>query len=88
MIRDGVQGTGASGPSLVKGLNRFANIYEAARNYNSGCVNEKNMNDGISSTETYVVDIANRMTGWVLANRNYNCLSYANGGAGDCTASA
>ena len=58
MIRDGVVGT-ASGLGLVQGINQFGNVWEAARNYNSGCVNTANLNDGIASTAGYVNGIAN-----------------------------
>ena len=37
--------------------------------YNSGSVDQSNLNDGLGSTATYVADIANRMTGWVDAPR-------------------
>lgn len=64
MIRDGVQGT-ASGPGLIQGINKFGDLWTAARAYNSGCANTNNLNDGISSTGNYVNGIANYMTGWV-----------------------
>ncbi|KAH8810978.1 hypothetical protein F5884DRAFT_263494 [Xylogone sp. PMI_703] len=71
MVIDGTQGTTA-GDGLVQGINRYGNIYEAARYYNSGQVNSGNLNDGQGATASYVNDIANRLTGWVWANSR-NC---------------
>jgi hypothetical protein len=61
---DGVHGT-KSGEGLVQGINKYANIYEAARYYDSGAVNSEDLNDGVKATGSYVNDVANRMTGWV-----------------------
>lgn len=68
MIRDGTQGT-AYGVGLVQKINYYGNIYEAARAYNSGSVNKKNLTEAYGATSTYVNDIANRMTGWLYADR-------------------
>ncbi|TAQ89314.1 hypothetical protein B7494_g2359 [Chlorociboria aeruginascens] len=65
MIIDGTQGT-AQGDGLVQCINQYGNIYEAARCYNSGSVDSSNLNDGEGATASYVNDIANRMTGWLL----------------------
>jgi hypothetical protein len=61
---DGVHGT-KSGEGLVQGINKYANIYEAAWYYDSGAVNSEDLNDGVKATGSYVNDVANRMTGWV-----------------------
>jgi len=67
MIIDGTQGT-STGDGLVQGINRYGNIYEAARYYNSGIVNRFDVNAGMGATAGYVLDIANRMTGWMYGN--------------------
>jgi hypothetical protein len=67
MIIDGTQGT-AEGDGLVQCINDFPNLYEAARCYNSGDVNLNDLNDADGATPSYVVDIANRMTGWLFAD--------------------
>lgn len=68
MIRDGTEGT-TSGDGLVQLINKYGNIYEAARGYNSGIVDQNDLNNGFDSTASYVNDIANRMTGWLYATR-------------------
>jgi len=68
MVVDGVQGT-AAGDGLVQGVNRYGNIYEASRYYNSGVVDSSDLNAGLGATAAYVNDIANRMTGWMYANQ-------------------
>ena len=40
---------------------------QAARYYNSGEVDSNDLNNGEGATNSYVRDIANRMTGWVYA---------------------
>lgn len=62
MMVDGTQGT-SFGDELVQAINTFGNIYEAARYYNSGEVDEYDMNNGEGATNSYVDDIACRMTG-------------------------
>lgn len=42
-------------------------FYVAARLYNSGSVNGSNLNDGLGARACYVMDIANRLTGWTFA---------------------
>ncbi|KAF2095560.1 pectin lyase-like protein [Rhizodiscina lignyota] len=66
MVVDGTQGT-SQGDGLVQAINIYGNIYEAARYYNSGEVDESDLNNGEGATNTYVTDVANRMTGWVYA---------------------
>lgn len=39
-------------------------VYPALREYNSGIVNEADLNDSHGATASYVSDIANRVTGW------------------------
>lgn len=80
MITDGTAGT-ATGDGLQQTLaatsaslgNADAQaVYAAARMYNSGSVNYSNLNDGITSTACYAVDVANRLTGWALATTGCN----------------
>ena len=67
MVQDGVQGTDA-GAGLVYGLNRFGNVYEAARYYNSGKIaSNGDLSQTNSGTPCYVSDVANRLTGWTTA---------------------
>ncbi len=74
MVVDGVQGT-SGGPGLVDwfidwdydygvSANTGGNPYNVARGYNSGSVDFSNLNDGFSSTASYVSDVANRLQGW------------------------
>jgi hypothetical protein len=73
MVVDGTQGTQYGG-GLAQAINMFGNIYEASRYYNSGEVDESDLNDGLNATANYVNDIANRMTGWVYAASEFdNC---------------
>ncbi|KAL7920314.1 hypothetical protein ACQKWADRAFT_322215 [Trichoderma austrokoningii] len=44
----------------------------AARCYNSGSVDSGNLNDGEGATNSYVNDIANRMTGWLYSDSKFN----------------
>jgi hypothetical protein len=73
MIRDGVAGT-ASGDGLVQTLKRApsaraAAYYGAARIYNSGSIaTSGDLGAGIA-TKCYSSDIANRLLGWVYANK-------------------
>lgn len=79
MIRDGVGGT-TTGDGLAGLLNQavarsglqlddsLAQVYyQATRAYNSGQFDAQDLNKKFSSTRCYVVDIANRLTGWVTA---------------------
>ena len=75
MIKDGTAGT-SSGDGLKQTLSETApttgtgtvrNYYAAARKYNSGSVDYTNLDDGLGSTACYASDVANRLTGWVLA---------------------
>lgn len=68
MIQDGTQGT-ADGDGLVQGINMYGNVFEAARYYNSGTVNEDQLNDAEGATADYVVDVANRLTGWLYTTK-------------------
>lgn len=66
MIRDGTQGV--AGPDGGEGLQQCyeaeeKNWYRAFRRYNSGSVNQKELNDGKGATEGYVRDVANRLMG-------------------------
>ena len=76
MIEDGTLGT-KDGDGLKQTLAKSAEhigngkspraYYAAARMYNSGRVNWDDLNDGITSTNCYACDVANRLTGWTLA---------------------
>ncbi|KAF2965621.1 hypothetical protein GQX73_g7955 [Xylaria multiplex] len=75
MIRDGVAGT-SSGHGLKQliaqttahyGSIQPAAYYAAARLYNSGSVDYSNLGNGFTSVACYASDIANRATGWTLA---------------------
>lgn len=67
MIRDGTSGTPA-GDGIVQLMNRYGDVYTAARAYNSGenGLQKNNLNAAYGSTASYVNDIANRLTGWAL----------------------
>ncbi|KID82248.1 hypothetical protein MGU_10412 [Metarhizium guizhouense ARSEF 977] len=76
MISDGVAGT-SSGDGLqqlldqargVTGQNGTRPFYAAARLYNSGLIDYNNLDKAMGSTACYVSDIANRLTGWTLAD--------------------
>ena len=75
MILDGVAGT-SSGDGLQQTFakarsaindNGSRSFYTAARMYNSGSVDYNNLNNGLGSTPCYATDVANRLTGWTLA---------------------
>ena len=76
MSHDGTRGT-IYGNGLANLLNQvqaqlgdsdLARVfYSAARLYNSGAIDYNNLDDGEGSTACYASDIANRLTGWVLA---------------------
>lgn len=68
MLRDGTEGT-KYGDGLVQLVNKYGNVYEAARGYNSGSVNSTDLNQAFGATATYVSDIGNRLTGWLYADR-------------------
>lgn len=77
MIEDGTEGT-SSGDGLEQliaqvesylGVDGTAQVYySAARGYNSGSIDYSNLDDGLGSTACYASDVANRLTGWVLAS--------------------
>lgn len=75
MVNDGTAGT-SSGSGIEQlyaqtssylGAQDAQAYYAAARLYNSGSVNYSNLDDGFSSTPCYACDVANRLTGWTLA---------------------
>ena len=75
MIFDGVGGT-PSGDGLAGILNEWAQgndaqgYYRAARQYNTGSIAaDGNLNEGGHSTNCYASDIANRLMGWVWAEK-------------------
>ncbi|KAF9629750.1 putative exo-beta- - protein [Lasiodiplodia theobromae] len=72
MIRDGVQGTPGTWPSGGPGLEYWLDVYggdepwKALRAYNTGSVpdaGDLSVTNGVG-TESYVVDVANRLVGW------------------------
>lgn len=75
MVEDGSMGTlGGTGPGLVQDINSSGAVgtlayYKAARIYNSGSVPTNGDLGGPGATRCYVSDIANRLTGWVVAKR-------------------
>jgi hypothetical protein len=75
MIEDGTAGT-SSGDGIEQtlaqaeaylGVSTAQAVYAAARIYNSGSADYANLDDGLGSTACYASDVANRLTGWVLA---------------------
>lgn len=62
MVRDGTEGT-SSGDGLKQLYARYHNYYEAFRGYNSGSVNQNDLNDPVGATGTYVQSVANRLMG-------------------------
>ena len=62
MVRDGTEGT-KSGDGLKQLYARYHNYYEAFRGYNSGSVDQKDLNDPVGATGTYVQSVANRLMG-------------------------
>ncbi|KAI9891348.1 MAG: hypothetical protein M1814_002861 [Vezdaea aestivalis] len=76
MMQDGVAGT-KHGDGLVQSINKSGDkdtraYYRGARIYNSGSLHISGILEAPGSTRCYVSDIANRLTGWVKAERN--CL--------------
>lgn len=82
MILDGTNGTTAAANSglrqnfVQQGLNGSEGYYRTAKIYNGGIQsfldNESHLERGCC-TSTYVSDIANRLMGWVNADRNFTC---------------
>ena len=62
MVRDGTEGT-SSGDGLKQLYARYQNYYEAFRGYNSGSVDQNDLNDPVGATGTYVQSVANRLMG-------------------------
>lgn len=62
MVRDGTEGT-SSGDGLKQLYAQYNNYYEAFRAYNSGSVDQNNLNDPVGATATYVQSVANRLMG-------------------------
>ena len=62
MVRDGTEGT-SSGDGLKQLYARYHNYYEAFRGYNSGSVDQNDLNDPVGATGTYVQSVANRLMG-------------------------
>ena len=63
MVQDGTQGT-SQGDGYVQLINQYGNVYEAMRAYNSGSVDESDLDNAYGATASYVSDIANRLQGW------------------------
>lgn len=76
MIREGTAGTN-SGDGLAQCINlsnsgSVTGFYKAARIYNSGSIDPSgDLCQGIA-TKCYASDIANRLTGWVIAPHSCN----------------
>lgn len=62
MVRDGTEGT-KHGAGLKQLKAKHGNYYAAFRAYNSGSVNEKDLNDPVGATAHYVQKAANRLMG-------------------------
>ncbi|KXT10672.1 hypothetical protein AC579_4781 [Pseudocercospora musae] len=62
MIRDGTEGT-KDGDGLKQCYAKYGNWYSAFRAYNSGSVNQNDLNDPVGATAHYVRDAANRLMG-------------------------
>jgi len=62
MVRDGTEGT-KDGDGLKQNFSHQGNWYAAFREYNSGSVNQADMNDPQGATGSYVRDAANRLMG-------------------------
>lgn len=62
MVRDGTEGT-KHGSGLKQLRAKYGNYYTAFRAYNSGSVNEKELNDPVGATADYVQETANRLMG-------------------------
>lgn len=78
MIRDGTAGT-SSGAGIQGTIQQAASAtgdssvreyYAGARLYNSGSADYSNLDNGLGSTACYSEDVANRLTGWILAPSN------------------
>lgn len=71
MVQEGSMGT-LRGDGLVQDMNEAGytgaqSFYRAARLYNSGSIPQDHDLGGPGATRCYATDIANRLTGWVLA---------------------
>jgi LysM domain len=64
MVRDGTTGT-SDGDGLKQCFEHQGNWYAAFREYNSGQVNQGDMNDPVGATSGYVKDAANRLMGHI-----------------------
>ena len=62
MVKDGTEGT-KDGPGLKQLHAQYGNYYSAFRAYNSGSVDQKDLNDPVGATASYVRDAANRLMG-------------------------
>jgi murein DD-endopeptidase MepM/ murein hydrolase activator NlpD len=62
MVRDGTEGT-RDGAGLKQLHAKYGNYYSAFRAYNSGSVDEKDLNNPVGATASYVRDAANRLMG-------------------------
>ena len=80
MIMDGANGTiygdGLRQNYAQQNLTGATGYYRTAKIYNGGMqsflTNENSLESGCC-TQSYVSDIANRLTGWVNAARNFTC---------------
>jgi LysM repeat protein len=67
MVRDGTEGT-KDGAGLKQLIAKHGNYYSAFRAYNSGSVEERDLNNPVGATASYVRDAANRLMGHVWNN--------------------
>ena len=62
MVKDGTTGT-SSGKGLKQLYDQYHNYYEAFRAYNSGSVDQGDLNNPMGATANYVKNTANRLMG-------------------------
>lgn len=75
MIKDGLGGT-PKGDGMIQtiakakkelGASGAQAVYGGARAYNSGRIDKSDLNNGFTATKCYVMDVANRLTGWIAS---------------------
>lgn len=67
MVRDGTTGT-KDGAGLKQLYAKYGNYYSTFRGYNSGSVDERDLNNPVGATASYVRDAANRLMGHTWNN--------------------
>ena len=66
MVKDGTEGT-KTGDGLKQCLERYGNHHECFRAYNSGSVNQNDLNEHVGATANYVRNATNRLMGYQWA---------------------